>query len=235
MSAKRTIAILGAAALVLLSGAGAWFILSRGEASPPVSTFEMVDNLYDEIALIGATLTDGRIFYYKTENFRADCLEELSSDQCLKDAVYQRWIKVGLGGRVSKSVTAMKSAEGDLLQYAVGNGSTITHTVVASGEVFEFDVASGAMTLDDWLQAIVARPQELLQEDDYEFVGRGTMGGKVSVIFRQVPAGAQLEFVEADPLLNRVTHYAGIDVVSKSVEVVEYAVLDVGASMPTFP
>ena len=194
--------------------------------------------------------TGGRVALSGQDLDQGECNDDAQTD--VKDTEYETWLKVGSDGRISESVTTMKSTGDDLLQYAVRTGSTITQTDVASGSVFEFTLAPDTTKLNEWLRASAARPQRLLQEDEYEFVGRGSMDGKASVIFEyeyeagspmegvRVPAGrVRLEFVEADPLLNREIHYAespaGTDQVLESVETVEYEVLPADSEMPTLP
>lgn len=252
MSASRTVAIFGIVALTLLVGAGVWFALSQNRMSPMVSASEIVDTTEGEVTVMAASLADGQILYYQTESYQANRPGPLGPDQYPQTVIYETWLKVGSDGRISESVTTMKSTGDDLLQYAVGTGATITQTDVASGSVFEFTLAPDTTKLNEWLRASAARPQRLLQEDEYECVGRGSMDGKASVIFEyeyeagspvegvRVPAGrVRLEFVEADPLLNREIHYAespaGTDQVLESVETVEYQVLPADSEMPTLP
>lgn len=252
MNANRTVAIFSIVAVALFIGAGAWFALSQNGMSPVVSAAEVVDITEGRIMAVSSTLTNGRILYYKTESFRTSRPGPTGPNQYPQTVFYESWLKVGADGRISESVTTMKSAEDALLQHAVGKGSTITQTDVESGSVFEFALAPDATTLNEWLRDSAARPQELLKDGEFEFVGRGTMNGKASVIFEyeyeagspmegvQVPAGkVRLEFVEADPLLNREIHYApdptGTNQVSESVQTVEYEVLEADSKMPRFP
>lgn len=252
MRINRTVAMLSIFALALFIGAGVWFALPDDKTSPAVSAAEIADAADGEIKSISASLAEGQIFYYKIENFQTERHGMLGPNQYPKNVILDTWLKVGSDGRISESVTTMSSMDGDLLQHAIGTDSTITQTDVASGSVLQFNLASDTTTLNEWLRESAARPQDLLQGDDYKFVRRDTLGGETSVVFeREIEAGSpmdgvqlparkvRLEFVEDDPLVNRETRLVQDSTmtyaVSESASTLEYKVLPAGTDMPTFP
>ena len=252
MKINRTVAVLGGFALALFIGVGVWLALPDDGTQPVASAAEIVEVADGEIGAISASISEGQIFYYKMESFQTARHGMLGPNQYPTNVVLDTWLKVGSDGRISESVATMRSTDGDLLQYAIGSGSNITQTDVASGSSMQFDLASDTTTLNEWLRQSAVRPQKLLEGDDYEFVERDTLGGETSVVFeRQIGAGSpadgvqsparkiRLEFVEDDPLLSREAHLSQDStmayVVSESSSTVEYEVLPVGTEMPTLP
>ena len=252
MKFNNTITIFGIAVLVLMIGAGAWFALVQNRETQVANASDIIHAITDDVNAINGALTSGQIFYYKTESYMTDQHGTSALNQYPSNVVYETWLQVGSSGLIDNFVTTMSDTDGTLLQYAIGTDSTIVQTDVATGDVIELELAPTSTTLNEWLQASAARPQQLLSDDDYDFVGRGTMGEATSVIFEyeheshthsegtRSPAGkVKLEFVESDPLLNRETHYLtdsnSVEALVESNETVDYKTLKSGSQMPTFP
>ena len=252
MRLTKATAICSVATLALLIGFGVWFVVSQSGEPTTVRASELVDTIQSDVADISVALTNGQIFYYKTESFQTERAGPQGPTQYPSHVVFETWLKIDSSGLISNSATSMRDTDGTLLQYAIGNGSTLTQTDAETGDSFVFDLAPDATTLNEWLQASTTRPQQLLTDDDYEFVGRGKKGDANTVIFEyeynagvptdgtSVAAGkVKLEFVEADPLLNSETHYvvgdSGGETMTETIATVEYQVLEEGSAMPTFP
>ncbi|MCY4558851.1 MAG: hypothetical protein OXF79_21220 [Chloroflexi bacterium] len=252
MKINKTVAILGIAVLALMIGAGAWFALFQNSETQVANASGIIHAMTDDVDAISGSLTSGQIFYYKTESYMTDRHGTSGLNQYPSNVVYETWLQVGSNGLIDNSVTTMSDPDGTLLQYAIGTGSTIVQTDVATRDVIELELAPTSTTLNEWLQASAARPQQLLSDDDYDFVGRGTMGKATSVIFEyeyeshthadgtRNPSGkVKLEFVESDPLLNSETHYLtgsnSVEALVESNETVDYKILKSGSQMPTFP
>ena len=252
MKINKTIAVIGIAALALTIGASAWFALFRDRETPVANASDIIHAITNDVDAITSSLTNGQIFYYKTESYMADRHGGSALNQYPSNVVFETWLQVDSSGLIDNSVTTMRDTDGTLLQYAIGTDSSIVQTDVATGDVFEFELAPTSTTLNEWLQASAARPQQLLSDNHYEFVGRGKMGKATSVIFEyehdsytradgaKSPAGkVKLEFVESDPLLNRETHYVigsdSVEALVESNETVGYKTLKSGSQMPTFP
>ncbi len=252
MKVRHGTILFGAPVLIAIAGVGIWFGMSQAGRWSAVSAAEIAEFTESRIVGLGQSITSGQIFHFKSKDYQAGRLGPEGPGQYPDDVVFETWLRVDNDGHITESVTTMRNTEGDLLQYAVRDGDSITQTDVNTGTVFEFDLAPDTTTLVEWMQTIAARPQELARDEDAEFVGRGTLGNATSVIFEYeheggalndgsaAPAGViRLEYVEADPLLNRQTHYL-VDAASNRTAIqwaqtIEYQVLPKDTQMPTFP
>ena len=252
MRSRRAAAALVIVAVAVLAGAGAWLGVPQVGQDPAGGGAEIARLTEGEIAGLGETLNEGRIVYLKAADYKEKRVGPQGPGQYPQQVVLETWLQVGSDGLISRSMTTMKTVDGELIQYASGNHRIITQTDVKTGDVFEFELAPDTTTLYDWLKMSAARPQRLLNDEDFEYAGRGRLNGLESVIFEdhygadghedgvafQAPR-IRLEFVEADPLLNRETHYTtridGTEAIVSWTETVEYKILESGATMPTVP
>ncbi len=232
--------ISGAVALILLMGVAIWggtlhFLENgtniAGEALSPVDRNEQV--LLDGLA-------DGRILYFKIEDYRMDRIIPGDSNPPHR-VIIETWWQPDAGDQGELNVVTMRDQDGGLLQYTQGIDGRYTTTFVSSGETMEMNVQWGSPA--EWIDWIWNLPQTLASNPDFELKGIGELNGRATLYYvgwsDSRKTRWEQEFVEDAPLLLRRSDYRidseGVETLTQEETLVEYRLLPPGNSIPQLP
>ena len=232
--------ISGAVALILLMGVAIWggtlhFLENgtniAGEALSPVDRNEQV--LLDGLA-------DGRILYFKIEDYRMDRIIPGTSDPPHR-VIIENWLQPDTGEEGELTLATMRDQNGGLLQYTQATDGKYTTTVVSSGETMEMNIQWGSPA--EWIGWIWNVPRHLTSDPDLEFKGIGELNGRATLIYEgwsdSRKTRRERESVEDAPLLWRRSTYQtdseGRETLTDDETVVEYRLLPPGSSIPQLP
>ena len=230
----------GVVALILLTSVAIWggtlhFLENGtnivGESLSPADRNEQV--LLDGLA-------DGRILYFKIEDYRMDRIIPGTSDPPHR-VIIENWWQPDTGEQSELNVVTVRDQDGGLLRNTQGIDGKYTTTYVSSGETMEMNIQWG--TPAEWIDWIWNLPRHLASNPDLELKGIGELNGRATVIYEgwsdSRKTRREREFVEDAPLLLRRSIYRidseGVETLTQEETVVEYRLLPPGSSIPQLP
>ena len=230
----------GVVALILLTGVAIWggtlHFLENGTniAGEPLSPADR----NEQVLLDG--LADGRILYFKIEDYRMDRIIPGASDPPHR-VIIENWWQPDTGEQGELNVVTVRDQDGGLLQYAQGIDGKYTTTFVTSGETMDMSVQWGSPA--EWIDWIWNLPQNLASNPDFELKGIGELNGRATQNYEGWSDSRKTrwerEFVEDAPLLLRRSTYRidsdSREDLTEEETVVEYRLLPPGSSIPQLP
>ena len=232
--------ISGVVALILLTSGTIWggtlHFLDNGTniAREPLSPADR----NKQVLLDG--LADGRILYFKIEDYRINRIIPGTSDPPHR-VIIENWLQPDTGEQGELTLATVRDQDGGLLQYTQATDGKYTTTFVSSGETMEMNIQWGSPA--DWVEWIWDSPRNLASDPDYELKGIGELNGRATLIYERSSDSRKTRWeqklVEDAPLLLRRSAYRidseGLETLTAEETVVEYRLLPPGSSIPQLP